>query len=174
VHWYACVYICIQLHSIKFTSICSFLNKVETNPRYFNHRVNRCHNGPIEFVLKLEQVKFYMKYERWWKETHLQRRINTLSLRKKIHPSWWRTECRHRDTCSSKPGAGGIVFVFWPFSVSCYFSLGFGGSVIVHFVYRLGNSKAAAHVAVDLQCWFTLKHVKNDEKKEEVIPDVSI
>jgi len=25
----------------------------------------------------------------------------------------------------------------------------------------IGNSKAAAHVAVDLQCWFTVKHVKH-------------
>jgi len=24
-------------------------------------------------------------------------------------------------------------------------------------------TKAAAHVAVDLQCWFTVKHVKNKE-----------
>ena len=30
-------------------------------------------------------------------------------------------------------------------------------------MFRLGNSKAAAHFAVDLQCWFTVKHVKNKE-----------
>ena len=34
-------------------------------------------------------------------------------------------------------------------------------SVHVHALFRLGNSKAAAHVAVGLQCWFTVKPIKN-------------
>ena len=29
----------------------------------------------------------------------------------------------------------------------------------------LGNSKAAAHVAADLQCWYTVKPVKNKEEE---------
>jgi len=32
---------------------------------------------------------------------------------------------------------------------------------------RLKQNKAAAHVAVDLQCWFTVKHVK--ERKERKV-----
>jgi len=59
--------------------------------------------------------------------TNPSNRINTLGFRKKIHPSWWRAECgptRHWFTCGSKPGVGGIFFLLWPFSVTCYFSLG--------------------------------------------------
>ena len=29
------------------------------------------------------------------------------------------------NKCGSKPGAGGIFFLLWPFSVTCYLSLGF-------------------------------------------------
>jgi len=44
--------------------------------------------------------------------------INTLGLRKKIHPSRWRTESgptRHWVTCGSEPGDGGIFYFFGPF-----------------------------------------------------------
>jgi len=60
---------------------------------------------------------------------------------------------RRRVTCSSKPGVGGILFLLWPFSVACYLSLGLSYKVSSVLVFSLGNSKAAAHVAVDLQCW---------------------
>ena len=36
---------------------------------------------------------------------------------------------RHQVTCGSKPGVGGIFFLLWPFSVSCYLSLGFSSKV---------------------------------------------
>ena len=49
--------------------------------------------------------------------------------------------------CSSKPKFGGIFFLLWPFSVSCYLSLGFNSKVNSVPVHSLGNSKAAAHVA---------------------------
>jgi len=63
----------------------------------------------------------------------------------------------HQVTCGSKPGVGGMFFLLWPFSVTCYLSLGFKvGSVPRVHSFRLGNPKAAAHVAVDLQCWFTV------------------
>ena len=60
---------------------------------------------------------------------------------------------RHQVTCGSKPGVGGIFFLLWPFSVTCYLSLGLSYKVSSVLVLRLGNSKAAARVAVDLQCW---------------------
>jgi len=58
---------------------------------------------------------------------------------------------RHWVTSGSKPGVGGIFFLLWPFSVSHYLSIVFSSKV--YSVLRLGNPKAAAHVAVDLQCW---------------------
>ena len=30
--------------------------------------------------------------------------------------------------------------------------------IFIDHAHRLGNSKAAAHVAVDLQFWYTVKH----------------
>ena len=32
---------------------------------------------------------------------------------------------RHWVTCGSKPGVGGIFFLLWPFSASCYLFSGF-------------------------------------------------
>ena len=55
---------------------------------------------------------------------------------------------RHQVTCGSKPGVGGI---FFPALALFCFILGFSSKVSSP--CRLGNSKAAAHVAVDLQCW---------------------
>ena len=61
---------------------------------------------------------------------------------------------RHRVTCSSKPGvAQRDFFLLWPFSVTCYLSLGFSSLVSFCTWFRLGDPKAGAHVAVDLQCW---------------------
>jgi len=40
-------------------------------------------------------------------------------------------------------------------------------------VQYIGNSKAAAHVAVDLQCWFTVKHVKKEKKKNYPMHSIS-
>ena len=56
---------------------------------------------------------------------------------------------RNWVTCSSKPGVGG-TFSFFGLSVSCYLSLRFSSKVR----YKLGKSKAVAHVAADLQCWY--------------------
>ena len=61
---------------------------------------------------------------------------------------------RHQVTCGSKPGVGGIFPLLWPFSVTYYLSLGFSSKVSSPCTqFRLGSSKAAAHVVVDLQCW---------------------
>jgi len=59
--------------------------------------------------------------------------------------------------------------VFSFFSVLCYLSLGFISDVSSVLLHSLGNSKAAAHVAVDLQCWFTVKHAKNKERCFDII-----
>ena len=45
---------------------------------------------------------------------------------------------RHRVTCGSKPGVGRKFFLLWPFSVSCYLSLGFGFKVSSVSVHGLG------------------------------------
>jgi len=50
-------------------------------------------------------------------------------------------------------GLEGFFFLLWPVSVTCYLSLGFKVSSVPCTKFRLSNSKAAAHVAVDLQCW---------------------
>ena len=64
---------------------------------------------------------------------------------------------RHRVTCSSKPGAGGILFFFlWPFSVLHFLSKVFSSkvySVLICSLRSVCNPKATAHVAVDLQWW---------------------
>ena len=59
-------------------------------------------------------------------------------------------------------GLEGFFFLLSPFSVSCNLSLGCSSNISSVLVHSLGNSKAAAHVAVDLQCWFTVKDVKNN------------
>ena len=71
---------------------------------------------------------------------------------------------RHWVTCGLKPGVGGIFFLLWPISVSCYLSLGFCSNISSVHVHSLGNSKATAHVAADLQCRLTVKPVKNRKR----------
>jgi len=57
---------------------------------------------------------------------------------------------REKTITSSKPGVGGIFFLLWLFSVTCYLPLPVKVSSVPCTLFRLGNSKAAAHVAVDL------------------------
>ena len=59
-------------------------------------------------------------------------------------------------------------FLLWPFSVSCYLSLGFSSkvsSVPVH------NSKASVHAAADFQCWFTVR-IKNKENPDNKVKQI--
>ena len=49
-------------------------------------------------------------------------------------------------------------------------SLGFSSKV--QSLYRLGNPKAAAHVAVDLQCWFTVKLIWSNPFNISIVADV--
>ena len=59
--------------------------------------------------------------------------------------------------CSLKPGVGGIFFLgFVLFALRFQFS----SQLIPCAQFKLGNSKAAAHVVADLQCWYTVKPVK--------------
>ena len=57
---------------------------------------------------------------------------------------------RHRVTCHSKPGIGGIFSCFGPFLLHaiCPKVLVLKSVLSMYIV-----SKAVAHVAVDLQCW---------------------
>jgi len=55
---------------------------------------------------------------------------------------------RYWVICGSKPGVGGSFFV-----VAHYLYQVFISKTCSVSVFRLGNPKAAAHVAVDLQCW---------------------
>ena len=57
---------------------------------------------------------------------------------------------RHQVTCSSKAGVGGIFFPTLYLALFCnmLFALRFQFCSM-----WLGNSKAATHVAVDVQCW---------------------
>ena len=48
-------YICLQL----CTYMCSFFNKLKTNPRYLNHKVNRRCDDLIEVLLSVEEDLFY-------------------------------------------------------------------------------------------------------------------
>jgi len=42
----------------------------------------------------------------------------------------WPQLARHWVTCGSKPGVGKIFSLLWPFSVSCYLSLGFSSKLV--------------------------------------------
>ena len=68
--------------------------------------------------------------------------MNALGLRKKIHPSWWRTECGPNQTSGDLRfkawGGRDFFFLLWPFSVSHYLSLGLSSKVSLVPVHSLG------------------------------------
>ena len=45
--------------SVYILYICSFHNKLKTNPCYLNHQINRRYDDLIEFLLKFEENTFY-------------------------------------------------------------------------------------------------------------------
>lgn len=53
------MYIHVQLRNMQFIYLCSFHNKLKTNPRYLNHQVNRRCDDLVEVLLKFEQDQFY-------------------------------------------------------------------------------------------------------------------
>lgn len=49
----------IQIYVFMITYICSFFNKLKTNSRYLNHKVNRRSDDLIEVLLSVEEDLFY-------------------------------------------------------------------------------------------------------------------
>ena len=56
---------------------------------------------------------------------------------------------RHQVTCSSKPGGWGIFSLLWPFSVSCYLSLGFISNISSDLVHSLGIDNIAYEMGLE-------------------------
>ena len=98
----------IQNIHVYDSYMCSFFNKLKTNPRYLNHKVNRRCDDLIEVLLSVEEDLFYDRKRKELltttgeasKKHEGDRHTRGLSIDdSKVHTNVSTTQCVQYDVC---------------------------------------------------------------------------